>query len=88
MGRNGGFWVVRRVFLQSRVARGLGRAVVQPLPMAKPDIKIVVTDHGGLTSNVGVYAQAAGLTPGQVYFAGFDMSPNTAQAVKGTVGGD
>jgi simple sugar transport system substrate-binding protein len=49
---------------------------------ANPGIKIVVTDHGGLTSNVGVYAQAANLTPGQVYFAGFDMSPNTAQAVK------
>jgi simple sugar transport system substrate-binding protein len=49
---------------------------------ANPDIKIVVTDHGGLTSNVGVYAKAAGLKPGQVYFAGFDMSPNTAQAVK------
>ena len=34
---------------------------------ANPGIKIVVTDHGGLTSNVGVYAKAAGLTPGQVY---------------------
>jgi simple sugar transport system substrate-binding protein len=49
---------------------------------ANPGIKIVVTDHGGLTSNVGVYAKAASLQPGQVYFAGFDMSPNTAQAVK------
>ena len=49
---------------------------------ANPDVKIVVTDHGGLTSNVGVYAQAAGLTPGQVFFAGFDMSPNTAQAIQ------
>lgn len=49
---------------------------------ANPGIKIVVTDHGGLTSNVGVYAKAASLTPGQTYFAGFDMSPNTAQAVK------
>jgi simple sugar transport system substrate-binding protein len=49
---------------------------------ANPGIKIVVTDHGGLTSNVGVYAKAASLKPGQVYFAGFDMSPNTAQAVK------
>ncbi len=49
---------------------------------ATPGIKIVVTDHGGLTSNVGVYAKAASLKPGQVYFAGFDMSPNTAQAVK------
>jgi simple sugar transport system substrate-binding protein len=49
---------------------------------ANPDIKIVVTDHGGLTSNVGVYASAAGLKPGQVFFAGFDMSPNTAQAIE------
>jgi simple sugar transport system substrate-binding protein len=49
---------------------------------ANPGIKVVVTDHGGLTSNVGVYAQAASLQPGQVFFAGFDMSPNTAQAVK------
>jgi simple sugar transport system substrate-binding protein len=47
-----------------------------------PDIKIVVTDHGGLTSNVGVYAKAASLAPGKVFFAGFDMSPNTAQAIK------
>jgi simple sugar transport system substrate-binding protein len=49
---------------------------------ANPGIKIVVTDHGGLTSNVGVYARAASLKPGQVFFAGFDMSPNTAQAIK------
>jgi simple sugar transport system substrate-binding protein len=59
-----------------------GTATFVGLMGANPDVKIVVTDHGGLTSNVGVYAQAAGLTPGQVYFAGFDMSPNTAQAIK------
>ena len=59
-----------------------GTATFVGLMGANPEVKIVVTDHGGLTSNVGVYAQAAGLTPGQVYFAGFDMSPNTAQAVK------
>lgn len=47
-----------------------------------PDIKIVVTDHGGLTSNVGVYAKAASLAPGQIFFAGFDLSPNTARAVE------
>jgi simple sugar transport system substrate-binding protein len=58
-----------------------GTATFVGMMGANPDIKIVVTDHGGLTSNVGVYAQAAGLEPGQVFFAGFDMSPNTAQAV-------
>lgn len=59
-----------------------GTATFVGLMGANPDIKIVVTDHGGLTSNVGVYASAAGLKPGQVFFAGFDMSPNTAQAVE------
>ena len=44
--------------------------------------QVVVTDHGALTSNVGVYARAASLKPGQVDFACFDMSPNTAKAVK------
>ena len=59
-----------------------GTATFVGIMGANPDIKIVVTDHGGLTSNVGVYAQAAGLTPGQVFFAGFDMSPNTAKAIQ------
>jgi simple sugar transport system substrate-binding protein len=59
-----------------------GTATFVGMMGANPGVKIVVTDHGGLTSNVPVYARAASLKPGQVYFAGFDMSPNTAQAVK------
>jgi simple sugar transport system substrate-binding protein len=59
-----------------------GTATFVGIMKANPDIKLVVTDHGGLTSNVGVYAKAASLQPGQVYFAGFDMSPNTAQAIE------
>jgi len=49
---------------------------------ANPGIKLVVTDHGALTANVGVFARAASLKPGEVFFAGFDMSPATAKAVK------
>jgi simple sugar transport system substrate-binding protein len=59
-----------------------GTATFVGVLKANPNIKIVVTDHGGMTSNVGVYARAASLKPGQVHFAGFDMSPNTAQAIK------
>ena len=59
-----------------------GTATFVGVMKANPGIRVVVTDHGGLTSNVGVYARAASLKPGQVYFAGFDMSPNTAQAIK------
>ena len=59
-----------------------GTATFVGVMKSNPGIKVVVTDHGGLTSNVGVYAKAASLEPGKVLFAGFDMSPNTAQAVK------
>ncbi len=59
-----------------------GTATFVGIMKSNPDIKIVVTDHGALTANVGVYAKAASLKPGDVYFAGFDMSPNTAQAIK------
>ena len=60
-----------------------GTATFVGVMKANPGIKLVVTDHGALTSNVGVYARAASLKPGQVYFAGFDMSPNTAQGGQG-----
>jgi simple sugar transport system substrate-binding protein len=59
-----------------------GTATFVGVMKANPNIKLVVTDHGGLTSNVPVYAPAASLKPGQVFFAGFDMSPNTAKAIK------
>jgi simple sugar transport system substrate-binding protein len=59
-----------------------GTATFVGIMKANPGIKLVVTDHGALTSNVGVYARAASLKPGQVYFAGFDLSPNSAKAIK------
>lgn len=59
-----------------------GTATFVGIMKSHPGIKLVVTDHGALTANVGVYAKAASLKPGDVYFAGFDMSPNTAQAIE------
>jgi simple sugar transport system substrate-binding protein len=59
-----------------------GTATFVGVMKSNPGIKVVVTDHGGLTSNAGVYAKAASLKPGQVFFAGFDMSPNTSQAIE------
>ena len=59
-----------------------GTATFVGVMKGNPGIKVVVTDHGALTANVGVYAHAASLKPGEVLFAGFDMSPNTAKAVK------
>jgi simple sugar transport system substrate-binding protein len=49
---------------------------------ANPDVSIVVTDHGALTATAETYATAAGLEPGEVYFAGFDLGPATVEAIK------
>jgi simple sugar transport system substrate-binding protein len=60
-----------------------GTATFVGVMKSNPGVKVVVTDHGGLTSNAGIYAKAASLKPGQVFFAGFDMSPNTSKAIQG-----
>jgi simple sugar transport system substrate-binding protein len=48
-----------------------------------PDVKLVITDHGGLTATAETYLKAAGKKPGQVNIAGFDLSPATITAIQG-----
>jgi len=48
-----------------------------------PDVKLVITDHGGLTATAETYLRAARKTPGQIAIAGFDLSPATISAIKG-----
>ncbi|PWH13097.1 MAG: hypothetical protein DDG58_14665 [Ardenticatenia bacterium] len=48
-----------------------------------PDVKLVVTDHGGLTATLETYLKAAGKGPDDIYGAGFDLSPATVAAIKG-----
>jgi len=49
---------------------------------SNPDCKLVITDHGQLTSTQEAYFSAAGLGPDDIYGAGFDLSPATAAAIK------
>jgi simple sugar transport system substrate-binding protein len=49
---------------------------------ATPDLKAIFIDHGNLTSTIPTYMEAAGLAPGSIYAAGFDLSPATVQGVK------
>ena len=58
-----------------------GTATFVALLKKDPKIKLVVTDHGGLTGNAGVLAKAADLKSGQVFFAGFDLSPEAATTI-------
>jgi simple sugar transport system substrate-binding protein len=50
---------------------------------ANPDIKLMVTDHGNLTGTVQTFLEGAGKKPGEVYAAGFDMSGNAIEAIRG-----
>jgi simple sugar transport system substrate-binding protein len=49
---------------------------------AHPDVKLVVTDHGGLTADLELYLKGAGKGPDDIYGAGFDLSPATAKAIQ------
>src|SRR5512136_1208801 len=48
-----------------------------------PDVKLIVTDHGGLTATAETYLKGAGKKPGDIAIAGFDLSPATIAAIKG-----
>jgi len=50
---------------------------------ANPDVKLVITDHGGLTATAETYMTAAGKEPGEILIAGFDLTPATVEAIKG-----
>jgi simple sugar transport system substrate-binding protein len=50
---------------------------------ANPDVKLVCTDHGGLTSTLETYLKAAGKGPDDIYCIGFDLSPATLEAIRG-----
>ncbi len=50
---------------------------------ANPDVKLIVTDHGGLTSTAETYLKAANKKAGDIHIAGFDLSPATVTAIKG-----
>jgi simple sugar transport system substrate-binding protein len=48
-----------------------------------PDVKLVVTDHGGMTAFMETYLKAAGKGPDDIKAIGFDLSPATVAAIKG-----
>lgn len=60
-----------------------GVPVFTGIMSANPDIKVMVTDHGNLTGTVQTFLEAAGKQPGEVFAAGFDMSGNAIEAIRG-----
>lgn len=59
-----------------------GIPVIVGYLQANPDCKVVVTDHGNLTSAQSTYFEAAGFGPDEIFGAGFDLSPATVESIK------
>jgi len=70
------------------IADNINKDAVQGIPTfsafaaANPDLKAVVTDHGGLTATLPSYLKAAGKAPGELCAAGFDLSAAIAQGIE------
>jgi simple sugar transport system substrate-binding protein len=60
----------------------LGAPVVAGYIAAHPDVKLVITDHGGLTGALEMYFKTAGVKPGEIAGAGFDLSAASVEAIR------
>jgi simple sugar transport system substrate-binding protein len=60
-----------------------GTPVVTSYISSHPDVKLIITDHGNLTSTLPTYLQAAKKKPGEIFGAGFDLGAATVDGIKG-----
>jgi simple sugar transport system substrate-binding protein len=60
----------------------LGTPLITAYLSRHPDCKIMIMDHGALTSQVGNFLRASGVKPGEIFTAGFSLSPATAAAIE------
>lgn len=60
----------------------LGAPVLAGYLAAHPDCKLIVVDHGGLTGQLGNFLQSAGVQPGEIFAAGFSLTPATVAAIE------
>jgi len=60
-----------------------GTAVFTGYVSSNPNVKLVCTDHGGLTSTLETYLTAVDKGPGDIYGIGFDLSSATVEAIRG-----
>ncbi len=60
----------------------LGAPVVAGYIAANPDVKLIITDHGGLTGTLEMYFKTAGVKPGEIMGAGFDLSAASVEAIR------
>ena len=49
---------------------------------SNPDVKLIITDHGGLTATFETYLKSVDKGPDDIFAAGFDLSPATLEAIR------
>ena len=47
-----------------------------------PDVKLIISDHGGVTSAMGKILKGLGKKPGEIIVAGFDLSADTVESIR------
>ena len=60
----------------------LGLPLITAYLSRHPDTKLILVDHGGLTSQMENFLRAANKKPGQVHAAGFGLAPASIAAVE------
>lgn len=60
----------------------VGTPVITSYIASNPDVKLIITDHGPLTAELGTFLKAANKKPGEIFGAGFDLSAATVKAIK------
>ncbi|MGF1692992.1 sugar ABC transporter substrate-binding protein [Photobacterium kagoshimensis] len=60
----------------------LGTSALSAYLARTPDVKLIMVDHGALTSQMGNFLRNAGVRPSELFVAGFSLSPATADAIK------
>ena len=60
----------------------LGTPIMAGYISANPDVKLIITDHGGLTATLQTYLKSAGVKPGEIAGAGFDLNAAAVEAIR------
>ncbi len=60
----------------------LGTPIVTGYLASHPDCKMMLIDHGALTSQMENFLKAAGVGPDEIFVGGFSLSPATATAIE------
>jgi len=60
----------------------MGIPIITGYLAAHPDCKMMLIDHGALTSQMENFLKAAGVGPDEIFVGGFSLSPATASAIE------